>query len=261
MPDLFDLCNCSGGCGCHHDEYDDDITLRYSMPLIGDRAPEFTAQTTNGTVNFPDDYAGKWVILFSHPADFTPVCTSEFMAFQAMQPEFHELNTDIIGLSVGTLSGHLAWLNAIRDIEWRGWKDMEITFPLIDDMKMEIANKYGMIHANASDTKAVRSVFVIDPKGIIRAILYYPLTTGRNFDEIKRILTALQTTDAFGVSTPADWQPGDDVLVGAPQTTAEMEKRIKNKTRDKSLDVKAWFLTFKKLPASTIFEKLRKSKK
>lgn len=261
MPDLFDLCNCSGGHGCHHDEYDDDITLRYSMPLIGDRAPEFTAQTTNGTVNFPDDYAGKWVILFSHPADFTPVCTSEFMAFQAMQPEFHELNTDIIGLSVGTLSGHLAWLNAIRDIEWRGWKDMEITFPLIDDMKMEIANKYGMIHANASDTKAVRSVFIIDPKGIIRAILYYPLTTGRNFDEIKRILTALQTTDAFGVSTPADWQPGDDVLVGAPQTTAEMEKRIKNKTRDKSLDVKAWFMTFKKLPASTIFEKLRKSKK
>lgn len=247
MHDLFNVCDC----GMAHD-------AAAHMPLIGDNAPAFVAQTTNGIVNFPADYVGKWVILFSHPADFTPVCTSEFMAFQGMLPEFQELNTDIIGLSVGTLSGHLAWLNAIKDIEWRGWKNMEITFPLIDDINMEIANKYGMIHPNASDTKAVRAVFIIDPKATIRAILYYPLTTGRNFEEIKRMLIALQTTDAFGVSTPADWNPGDDILVPAPATTADMQKRINN--TDKSLDVKAWFLTFKKLAADSIFEKIRHNK-
>jgi len=243
MHDLFDICDDDMDTGAPH------------MPLIGDPAPAFVAQTTNGTVNFPADYIGKWVIFFSHPADFTPVCTSEFMAFQAMLPEFQELNADILGLSVGTLSGHLAWLNAIKDIEWRGWKNMEITFPLIDDMNMEIANKYGMIQPNASDTKAVRAVFIIDPKATIRAILYYPLTTGRNFDEIKRMLIALQTTDAFAVSTPADWRPGDDILVPAPATTTEMEKRIA--APDKALDVKTWFFAFKKLAADTIYEKIR----
>ncbi len=235
----------------------DDIHQLNKMPLIGDAAPSFVASTTNGTINFPGDYTGRWVILFSHPADFTPVCTSEFMAFQSMLDEFHALNTDLIGLSVGTLSGHLAWINAIRDIEYRGWHDMKITFPIIDDMNMGIAKQYGMIHPNASDSKAVRAVFIIDPHGIIRAILYYPLTTGRNFDEIKRLVMALQTTDAFGVSTPADWRPGDDVVVSSPTTTAEMDARIQN--TDKSLDVKAWFLTFKKLPADDIMSKIQKT--
>lgn len=249
MHDLFD------SCACHEmDDMMDAPEYGNTMPLIGDPAPEFQAETTNGPVNFPADYAGKWVILFSHPADFTPVCTSEFMAFQAMLPEFQALNTEIIGLSVGTLTGHLAWINAIRDIEFRGWKNMDITFPIIDDMTMEIAQKYGMIHRAAASTKTVRAVFIIDPKGIIRTILYYPLSTGRNFDEIKRTLIALQTTDAFGVSTPADWTPGEDVVVSAPSTTAEMNKRIANP--DKGMDVKAWFLTFKKLNADEIYDKL-----
>ncbi len=243
MHDLFDTNVC-----------DDLADINSTMPLIGDPAPQFTAETTNGHVNFPDDYAGKWVILFSHPADFTPVCTTEFMGFQAMLPEFQELNTELIGLSIGTLTGHLAWINAIRDIDFHGWKDLKITFPIIDDMSMEIANKYGMIQPGAADTKTVRAVFIIDPRGIIRTILYYPLSTGRNLAEIKRILIALQTTDAFHVSTPVNWQPGNDVVVGAPATTVEMDQRINNK--DKSLDVKAWFLTFKALSSDEIFNQL-----
>ena len=248
MHDLFDICDC-----------DDTMDTTPSMPLIGDDAPAFSASTTNGHVNFPADYAGKWVILFSHPSDFTPVCTSEFMVFQSLVKQFRDLNTEIIGLSVGTLSGHLAWLNAIRDIEWRGWRDMEITFPLIDDMKMEIAKKYGMIQPNASDTHAVRAVFIIDPNGKIRAILYYPMSTGRNFDEILRILIALQTTEAFGTPTPADWMPGDDVLVGAPTTTDAMRKLEQRAPRD--IDVRAWFMSFRKLSATTIYERLTRAAK
>ena len=228
----------------------------FQMPLIGDKAPEFVANTTNGVVKFPSDYTGKWVILFSHPADFTPVCTTEFITFQSMINEFKDLNTELIGLSVGTLTGHLAWIEAIKNLTYRDWTNVEITFPIIDDMNMEIAKKYGMLHSHESNNKTVRAVFIIDPNGIIRTILYYPLTTGRNFEEIKRTLIALQTTDAFGVSTPADWQPGDDVVVAAPSTVNELNKRLSNK--DKTLDVKAWFLSLQKLSESEITEKLHK---
>lgn len=231
----------------------DDTPLQ--MPLIGDVAPEFIANTTNGTVKFPHDYAGRWVILFSHPADFTPVCTTEFITFQSMMEKFKELNTDIIGLSIGTLPGHLAWIESIRNLEFRGMRDTKITFPIIDDMKMDVARKYGMIHPHASDTRAVRAVFIIDTTGIIRAILYYPLTTGRNFDEILRILTALQVTDAFGVSTPADWMPGDDVVVPAPTTLREMNIRMRNKSKD--VDVKSWYLTLRNLSAGEVWKKLK----
>ena len=242
-------CMCPG-----HDVH--DMT---QMPLIGDVAPEFVANTTNGTVKFPSDYAGRWVILFSHPADFTPVCTTEFIAFQNMIDKFHELNTDIIGLSVGTLTGHLAWIDAIRNIKYNSENGTEITFPIIDDMNMDVARKYGMIHHNASDAKTVRAVFIIDTHGIIRAILYYPLTTGRNFNEILRMVVALQTTDAFHISTPADWQPGDDVVVSAPSTVAEMRARTENKRP--GMDVKAWFLTLQKLSADSIMKKLIKKQK
>lgn len=230
--------------------------FQYQLPLIGDKAPAFKAHTTNGSVNFPADYAGKWVILFSHPADFTPVCTTEFMTFQSMIKDFSALNTELIGLSVGTLTGHLAWIEAIKNLKYKDWENMEITFPIIDDMNMEIAKKYGMIHNRASNNKTVRAVFIIDPNGIIRTILYYPLTTGRNFDEIKRTLIALQTADAFGVATPADWQPGDDVVVSAPSTVVEMNDRLK--TKNKNMDVKAWFLTLQKLSKNSIMEKLQK---
>lgn len=226
-----------------------------SLPLIGDPAPSFVANTTNGRVNFPIDYQGKWVILFSHPSDFTPVCTSEFMTFQAMLDDFRALNTEVIGLSIDTVTSHIAWLRAIQDkIDFRGWKNMEIQFPVIDDIKMEVAKKYGMLQPNASDTKAVRAVFIIDPKGIVRTVLYYPMAIGRNFTEIKRIIAALQTSDAFSVSTPADWLPGEDVIISAPSTAFGARERLR--VKDQSIDVKDWFMTFKKLPADVIFDKI-----
>ncbi|MDR1338121.1 MAG: peroxiredoxin [Rickettsiales bacterium] len=226
-----------------------------SMPLIGDLAPEFTAETTNGPVNFPDDYKGKWVILFSHPSDFTPVCTSEFMTFQSMLEEFRAMNTEIIGLSIGSLTSHIAWMREIQNkIEFRSWSNLEIQFPVIDDTKMTVAKKYGMLHPNASDTKTVRAVFIIDPSGIVRTILYYPQSAGRNFTEIKRLVAALQTSDVFGVSTPADWLPGEDVIIGAPRTAAGAKERLASK--DKSLTVKDWFMTFKKLSAQEVFDKI-----
>lgn len=227
------------------------------MPLIGDAAPEFTAQSTNGTIHFPTDYAGKWVVLFSHPSDFTPVCTSEFMVFQSMMDEFRQLNTELVGLSVGTLTSHLAWVGAIRDIEWKQMKNTEISFPIIDDMGMHVANLYGMIHPNASNSAAVRAVFIIDPTGIIRAIIYYPAGVGRNFQEIKRLIIALQVNDEFGVSTPANWTPGEDILISSPATSSDM-RGVKN--RGAEYDVKSWFLVFKKLSADKIFERLHSKK-
>lgn len=246
MDDFFNMC-------------DNIPAPELRMPLIGDVAPEFTAETTNGPINFPADYAGKWVILFSHPSDFTSVCTSEFMAFQAMQPEFNALNTEIIGLSVGTIPSHLAWIQAIRDqVVFRGWKNMQITFPVIADPTMEIAKKYGMVHPNAMAAAAVRAVFIIDPAAKIRAIIYYPASLGRNFEEIRRALIALQMTDAFGYSAPADWMPGDDVLVSAPNTTDGVRNRVKN--TNPGWDVLAWFMTFTALPADTLMQKLRREK-
>ena len=204
-------------------------TLEKTFPLIGDIAPHFVANTTNGPIRFPEDFKGHWCILFSHPLDFTPVCTSEFMAFQSMIDDFAKLNTKIIGLSVGAITSHLAWFKAIHDeITFNGLKNISIEFPVIEDLDMRVSKLYGMIHPNTSDTKTVRAVFIIDPDGIIRTILYYPQTTGRNIKEIKRILIALQTTDNFGVSTPANWVPGDPVIEPVPRTISDMQKRLKN---------------------------------
>lgn len=199
----------------------------YSMPLIGDTAPEFVAETTQGTIHFPDDYDGKWVVLFSHPADFTPVCTSEIATFAALADDFKALNAELLGVSVDSISSHIAWLNSIqKDIRFNAYDGQPVSFPIIADMRMEVAKKYGMIQAHASDTKAVRAVFFIDPQHKIRAIIYYPLSNGRNFAEIRRLLQALQTTDKYGVSTPADWNPGDPVLVGAPATMEALHQRL-----------------------------------
>ena len=150
--------------------------IRERMPLIGEDAPAFKAITTQGEINFPEDYKGKWVILFSHPADFTPVCTTEFMTFASMIDEFKAINTELVGLSVDSLYAHIAWLRRIQELEWKDMKHVNVTFPLIEDIRMEVANKYGMIQPNASNTQAVRAVFVIDPNGKIRTILYYPLS-------------------------------------------------------------------------------------
>ena len=183
-----------------------------SMPRIGDKAPSFKAVTTQGEINFPEQYAGSWVILFSHPADFTPVCTSEFMTFATMEDKFSELNCKLVGLSVDGLYSHIAWLRTIKDkIEYKGMKNVEVKFPLIEDITMEVAKRYGMMQPGESSTKAVRAVFVIDPKGIIRTIIYYPLSLGRNFDELLRVLQALQTADAFA------WPPRP---TGARATTS-----------------------------------------
>lgn len=214
------------------------------MPLIGDNAPEFKAVTTQGEINFPSDYKGKWVILFSHPADFTPVCTTEFMTFASMMDDFNKLNVQLVGLSVDSLYAHIAWLRKIQELEWNGLKNINVTFPLIEDIRMEVAKKYGMIQPNQSNTQAVRAVFIIDSKGIIRTILYYPLSTGRNFDEIKRIVTALQKADSDGVATPADWRSGDDVIIPTAGSCGTAKERMESK--DENMYCLDWFMCFKK---------------
>lgn len=227
------------------------------MPRIGEKAPAFEAVTTQGNISFPSDFKNKWIILFSHPADFTPVCTSEFMTFGKMAKEFEDLNCQLIGLSVDGLYSHIAWLRTIKDkIDYKGMKNIEIHFPLIDDVSMNVAKKYGMIQPGESTTQAVRAVFFIDPKGIIRTILYYPLSLGRNFDEIKRILVGLQTVDNFGVALPADWRPGDEVIVPTAGSCGVAKQRVE----DKSGEIKCydWFFCTRQLSKETVESKLGK---
>ncbi|MGI6100760.1 MAG: peroxiredoxin [Kiritimatiellia bacterium] len=217
------------------------------MPLIGDKAPSFTAETTQGTINFPEDYKGKWVIFFSHPADFTPVCTTEFMTFARMEPEFEKLNCKLIGLSIDSVFSHLAWLNTIKEkIEYKGMKGIEVKFPVIADLSMEVAKAFGMLQPNVSTTQAVRAVFIIDPEGIVRAVLYYPSSNGRNMEEIKRLLTALQLSDAEKVATPANWMPGDDVIIPPPGTCGAIKER--KALEGDGIQKLDWFLTLKKCP-------------
>ena len=217
-----------------------------SMRRIGDVAPKFKAVTTQGDINFPDDYKGKWIILFSHPADFTPVCTSEFMTFAKRQSEFTALNCQLVGLSIDGLYSHIAWLRTIKDkIEYKDMKNMEVKFPLIEDISMDVAKKYGMIQPGESTTQAVRAVFFIDPKGMVRAVIYYPLSLGRNFDELKRALIAMQTADAYAVATPADWQPGDDVIVPPAGSCGVAKDRME--TKEDGVTCYDWFFCTKKL--------------
>lgn len=224
------------------------------LPLIGDKAPSFTAQSTRGLIRFPKDFRGHWVIFFSHPADFTPVCTTEFMHFEALNDDFEKLNTKLLGLSIDSVSSHLAWLKNIREkIDYDGMSDIDVNFPLIDDLNRSIAKKYGMIQPNADNTKTVRAVFIIDPKSKIRAVLYYPQTNGRNLEEIKRLLIALQTTDAFDVVTPANWEVGDDVIITPPANKEDAIHRLENMDDTKCYD---WFLCFKNLSKERINERL-----
>ena len=228
-----------------------------SIPRIGDKAPEFKAVTTQGEINFPADYKGSWVILFSHPADFTPVCTSEFMTFASMEEKFAEANTKLVGLSVDGLYSHIAWLRTIKEkIEYKGMKDIEVKFPLIEDITMEVAKKYGMMMPGESNTKAVRAVFVIDPNGIIRTIIYYPLSLGRNFDELYRVVVALQTADAFQIATPADWRPGDDVIISPAGSCGMAKERMESS----DLDCKDWFFCTKKLDKDKVLSTILKKK-
>lgn len=229
-----------------------------AMPRIGDKAPEFKAVTTQGEINFPGDYSGQWVILFSHPADFTPVCTSEFITFASLEGKFAEANCKLVGLSVDGLYSHIAWLRTIKEkIEYKGMKNVEVNFPLIEDITMEVAKKYGMIQPGEATTKAVRAVFFIDPKGIIRTIIYYPLSLGRNFDELYRVVIALQTADAFGIATPADWRPGDDVIVSPAASCSTAKNRMDGKEDMKCLD---WFFCTKKIDKDKVLKEVLKKK-
>lgn len=209
-----------------------------SMPRINEPAPDFSANTTHGPKKL-SDYKGRWLVLFSHPADFTPVCTTEFLGFAERFEEFQKRNVDILGVSVDSIFSHLGWVQAIKEK-----LGVNIPFPIIADLDMKVASSYGMIHPGASDTATVRAVFIIDDKQMIRALVYYPMSAGRNLDEILRLVDALQTGDKHGVACPVGWRPGEPVVVPAPKTQADMEKRL----ADTTLDRKDWYLSLKKLP-------------
>lgn len=189
-------------------------------PRMNQAAPDFDAVTTHGKRKLAE-YQGKWLVLFSHPADFTPVCTTEFMAFAQRQEEFTRLNTELLGLSIDSHYSHLAWVRNIKEKF-----NVDVNFPIIADLDMKVANAYGMIHPGASDTSAVRATFIIDDKGVLRAMVYYPMSNGRSIDEILRLVTALQTSDANGIATPEGWQPGDKVIVPPPATAEAAEARM-----------------------------------
>jgi peroxiredoxin (alkyl hydroperoxide reductase subunit C) len=194
------------------------------MPRIGEKAPDFNVKTTTGNLKLSEYNKDNWVLLFSHPADFTPVCTTELSSFAQNKKWFEQKNTKLIGLSIDSIHSHLAWVNNVRKNT-----DVYMDFPIIADLDMKVAQLYGMIHPGESQTAAVRAVFFIDPKGIIRLIMYYPLNVGRNMDEIERSLIALQTADENGCALPVNWREGDKVIVPPPRDLQEMEDRISNK--------------------------------
>lgn len=190
------------------------------MPRINEPAPAFEARTTHGVKKL-SDYQGKWLVLFSHPADFTPVCTTEFMAFAKRHADFQALNCELLGLSIDSYYSHVAWVRNIKEKF-----GVEIPFPIIEDLSMSVAKSYGMIHPGAADTSAVRATFIIDPNGIMRAMVYYPMTNGRSIDEFVRLVSALQTSDTHKVATPEGWKPGDKVIVPPPQDVDAAEQRM-----------------------------------
>lgn len=216
----------------------------FNFPMLGDNAPSFTAESTTGTVIFPDDYGFKWKILFSHPADFTPVCTSEILELAAAQNNFEKLGTKIIVVSTDKLDTHKEWEKDMETIKYKERQPTKIDFPLVSDENHAIARDYGMIQPSTNSTKDVRGVFIVDPKNKIRAIFYYPMEIGRNLGEIERTLAALQTADKQHVLTPANWQPGGDVLIPFTKSTAEAEKLVSQD--DPNYYQVTWYMRFKK---------------
>ena len=215
------------------------------LPRLNEQAPDFHAPTTHGEKRL-GDYKGRWLILFSHPADFTPVCTTEFIAFAEAWPQFQELKCELLGLSIDSTFSHMAWARNIKEKF-----GVEIPFPIIDDLSMQVASSYGMIMPGASDTSAVRTTFLIDPEGILRAMLYYPMSCGRSIEEILRLLRALQTSDEHKVVMPAGWQPGDDVIVPPPQTAGQAEERA----NDNRYECKDWYFCTRALKESQVSQK------
>ena len=200
--------------------------------------PDFEAKTTHGTLRLSEWNPDKWVILFSHPADFTPVCTTEFMAFQNLADELAKRNVALLGNSVDSVHSHIAWVRSIKENF-----DVDIEFPIIADLDQKVSKKYGMVHEASSDTAPIRAVYVIDDRRRLRAMVYYPLEVGRSFDEFVRLVDALQTVDKHGVATPADWQPGDKVIVPPPKTTEEAKQRLENP----EYDVTDWYFSKKEI--------------
>jgi peroxiredoxin (alkyl hydroperoxide reductase subunit C) len=219
------------------DPNDASTLARPALELNGP-VPDFEAETTHGRIRLSQWNPDKWVILFSHPADFTPVCTTEFMAFAKIEPELAKRNVALLGNSIDSVYSHIAWVRSIKD----NW-GVDIRFPIIADLDMNVARLYGMLHAPSSATAAVRAVFFIDPKRNLRAMIYYPLNVGRNFDEVLRVVDALQTVDEHRVACPADWRPGQPVIVPPPTTTAAAAERV----QDKSVEVTDWYFATRKL--------------
>ena len=206
------------------------------LPRLGEKAPDFEAVTTQGTLRL-EDYKGSWLILFSHPADFTPVCTTEFMAFAEIYDELKKRGVELLGLSVDSTSSHIAWIRNVAEK-----MGVKVTFPIIADLDKKVSTLYGMIHPGQSKTETARCVFIIDPEGVVRTMIYYPLTTGRNMAEILRVIDALQTTDKHNVATPANWRPGEPVIVPPPTTQEAAEERLKQ-----GYECKDWYFCKKKL--------------
>ena len=206
-----------------------------SLPRINEPAPDFQAVSTHGPIKL-SDYKGKWVVLFSHPADFTPVCSTEFAAFARRFADFEQRGVQLIGISIDSIYSHIAWVRSIESL-----LDVKVKFPVIADLDTKVAQAYGMIHPGASATATVRAVFVIDPNQLIRALIYYPLSLGRNIDEIVRVIDALQFNTEKGLATPANWRPGDPAIVPAPLTVDAAEKRL-----SEGLDSKDWYLSHKR---------------
>jgi peroxiredoxin (alkyl hydroperoxide reductase subunit C) len=208
-------------------------------------APQFTAESTMGKITFPDDYDMKWKILFSHPADFTPVCSTEIIELAELQAEFEKLGTKLVVVSTDGLESHLQWIKSLEAIKYKGNSVPKITFPLVADKNLAVSKKYGMIHSYTSVTRDVRGVFIVDPSDRIRAIFFYPSDVGRNLDEIKRTLIALQTAEKNNVVTPANWKPGQDYMLHPPKSQAEADKL--NQKHDPDLYSLDWYIWFKKV--------------
>ena len=218
----------------------DQTPVTYNFPRLNEPAPAFRAVTTHGEKSL-SDYKGKWLILFSHPADFTPVCTTEFMGFAREAETFKSMNCELLGLSIDSIFAHLAWVRSIKQ-----HFGVDIPFPIIEDLKMDVARAYGMIHPGAADTQAVRATFFIDPNGILRAMVYYPMSNGRSIDEFVRLLQGLQTSDKYGVATPEAWCPGDKVIVPPPKTAAAAEERVTTGAAQ-GMEVTDWYFSKKSI--------------
>lgn len=219
-----------------------DEDRNFRIPLIGEQAPSFTAASTNGIINFPGDFGRNWKILFSHPQDFTPVCSSEIMELANLQSEFDKLGVKLVVLSSDPLEIHKDWKKALEQLEYKGKPVTKIKFPLVDDEKLVVSKQYGMIHSSTNSTKDVRGVFIIDPKDVIQAIYFYPMSVGRSTDELLRMVSALKTTSASHVMTPADWRAGNDVLIPVPPKVDATSPKV---VPDGYYQL-AWFMWYKK---------------